>query len=94
MIAQVPEQLIAAQKAGVNALFGLLNIAYPGFEKLVDLNIQAATTSLAENKAVLSESVSATDAQSLLELRMRQSEAANAKAQAYWRHVSEIVTET
>jgi phasin family protein len=94
MIAQVPEQLIAAQKAGVDALFGFLNTTYPGFEKLVDLNVQAAKTSLAENQAVLSEAVSVKDAQSLLELQMRQNEAANAKAQAYWRHVNEIVIET
>jgi phasin family protein len=94
MIAEVPEQLIAAQKAGVDALFGFLNTVYPGFEKLVDLNLQTAKTSLAENEAFLAGAVSGKDAQSLLELQTRQNEAANAKAQAYWRHVNEIVTET
>ena len=94
MIAQVPEQFIAAQKAGMDALFGFLNTAYPGFEKLLDLNIQAARASISENQAVLSEAVSAKDSQSLLELQTRQNEATTEKAQAYWRHVNEIVTET
>jgi phasin family protein len=94
MIAQVPEQFVAAQKSGIDALFGFLNAAYPGAEKLVDLNVQAAKASLAENHAVLSEAVSAKDPQALLELQRRQTALTNEKAQAYWRHVNEIVTET
>ena len=94
MVAQVPEEFIAVQKAGFDAVFGFLNTAYPGFEKLVDLNIQAARASLSKNQAVLFEAVSANDAESLLELQTRQNEAITEKAQAYWRHVNEIVTET
>jgi phasin family protein len=94
MIAPVPEQFVAAQKAGVDALFGSLNAAFPGVEKLVDLNVRAAKASLAENHAVLSEAVSANERQALLELQRRQTALANEKAQAYWRHVNEIVTET
>jgi phasin family protein len=94
MNTQVPEQLVTAQKASFEALYGLANTAFEGFEKLVELNVQATKASIAENQAVASEAVSAKESQSLFELQSRRSQATTQEAQAYWRHVNEIVTET
>ena len=96
MNTQVPEQIVAAQKVGVEALYGFFNTAFEGFEKLVALNLQAAKASILENEAVASEAFarSAKDPQSFFELQSRQSQATTKKAQAYWQHLNEIATET
>jgi phasin family protein len=96
MNTQVPDQVAAAQKFGVDALYGFLNTGFEAYEKLVALNLQAAKTSILENEAVASEALalSARDPQSFFELQSRQSQAATKKAQAYWQHVNEIATET
>ena len=93
---QVPEQVGAAQKGGVEALYGFFNTGFEAYEKLVALNLQATKASILENEALASEAValSARDPQSFFELQSRQSQAATKKAQAYWQHVNEIATET
>ena len=95
MNTQAPEQIVAAQKVGVEALYGFFNTALEGYEKLVALNLQAAKASILENEAVASEALarSAKDPQSFFELQSQQSQATT-KAQAYWHHVNEIATET
>ena len=95
MNTQAPEQIVAAQKVGVEALYGLFNTALEGYEKLAALNLQAAKASILENEAVASEALarSAKDPQSFFELQSQQSQATT-KAQAYWHHVNEIATET
>src|ERR1700761_1152960 len=96
MNTQVPEQVAAAQKVGVEALYGFLNTGFEAYEKLVALNLQAVKASILENEAVASEALalSARDPQSFFELQCRQSQAVTKKAQAYWQHVNEIATET
>jgi len=96
MNTQVPEQVAAAQKVGVEALYGFLNTGFEAYEKLVALNLQAAKASILENEAVASEALalSARYPQSFFELQCRQSQAVTKKAQAYWQHVNEIATET
>jgi phasin family protein len=89
-----PQQFVDAQKAGVAAAYGLLETVFNGFEKLGDLNIQAAKTALAENQAVASQAVSVQAPQSLFELQARQAQASAEKMQAYLRHVNDIVVET
>ena len=42
------EQVIAANKANVETLFGLTNKAFEGVEKLVELNLQVAKSTLTE----------------------------------------------
>jgi hypothetical protein len=42
------EQVLAAQKANVETLFGLTGKAFEGVEKLVELNLQVAKTALGE----------------------------------------------
>ena len=51
-----PEQIVAAQKASVETLFGLTSKAFEGVEKLVELNVTAS-------KAALSEAAALPDAQ-------------------------------
>jgi phasin family protein len=96
MNTQAPEQIVAAQKVAVEALYGFFSIAFQGYEKLVALNLQAAKASILENEVVASEALarSAKDPQSFFELQSRQSQATTTKAQAYWHHANEIATET
>src|ERR1700681_3479811 len=89
-----PEQYVAAQKAGVTALYGVLESGFRGFEKLANLNLQAAKATVTEHEAVASEAVAKQSPQAFLELQTRQAQASVEKVQAYWRHVNEIVTET
>jgi phasin family protein len=89
-----PEQFVAAQKAGVVAAFGILESGFKGFEKLVELNLQATKSALAETQAVVSEAVSTQAPQSFFELLARQSPAAAEKLQAYFGHANEIVADT
>ena len=42
------EQLLAAQKANVETLFGLTAKAFEGVEKLIELNVTASKAALAE----------------------------------------------
>jgi phasin family protein len=96
MNTQAPEQIVAAQKVAVDALYGFFNTALEGYEKLAALNLQAAKASILENEVVTSEALarSAKDPQSFFELQSRQSQATTTKVQAYWHHVNEISTET
>jgi phasin family protein len=96
MNTQAPEQIVAAQKVAVEALYGFFNTALEGYEKLVALNLQAAKASLLENEVIATEALSrsAKDPQSFFELQSRQSQATTTKAQAYWHHVNEIAMET
>lgn len=43
------EQIVAAQKANIETLFGLTQKAFEGVEKLVDLNVQATKAALSES---------------------------------------------
>jgi phasin family protein len=96
MNTRLPEQIVAAQKVGLETLYGFFNTAFEGYEKLIALNLQAAKASILENEAVASEALafSAKDPKSFFELQSRQSQATTKKAQAYWHHVNEIATET
>jgi phasin family protein len=86
-----PEQLFATQKAAFDTLFGLTFKAFEGFEKLVELNLQVVKSTLAENQEVVGKALSAKDSQGFFAL---QTPASGEKLQSYWRHVSEIVTNT
>jgi hypothetical protein len=62
------EQILAAQKASVDTLFGLTNKAFAGVEKLVELNIQASKAALNEASDNAKATLSVKDAQELLPL--------------------------
>ena len=89
-----PEQVLASQKANLETLFGLTSKAFESVEKLVDLNMTASKTALAEaadsTKAVLS----AKDAQELLALQSTLFQPLAEKTASYSRHLYEIATST
>ena len=89
-----PEQLLAAQKANLETLFGLTNKAFEGVEKLVELNLQVARTALGEAAETASAALSVKDAQELLALQAGLLQPVAEKAAAYGRHVYDIAAAT
>jgi phasin family protein len=89
-----PEQMMAAQKANVEILFGLTEKAFAGVEKLVELNLQVAKTAMAEVADTTKAAMSVKDAQELLALQQALLQPAAEKAAAYGRHVYDITTAT
>jgi phasin family protein len=88
------EQFLAAQKASLETLFGLTAKAFEGVEKLVELNLQVAKTSLAEVAESTQAALSVKDAQELLSLQAGMLQPAAEKAAAYSRHLYDIVAGT
>jgi phasin family protein len=88
------EQIVAAQKANLETLFGLTEKAYAGVEKLVELNLQVAKTVLAEASENTQAALSVKDAQELLALQQAMLQPAAEKAAAYSRRVYEIAAAT
>ena len=84
------DQLLAAQKANVETLFGLTTKAFEGVEKLVELNLQVAKTALGEAAANTQAALSAKDAQEFLALQAGLLQPAAEKAAAYSRHLYDI----
>jgi len=85
------EQFVAAQKASLETLFGLTHKAFESVEKLVELNIQVAKTTLNEMAESTHAAMSVKDAQELMNLQAGMLQPAAEKAVAYSRHVYEIV---
>ena len=85
------DQFVAAQKATLETLFGLTAKAFEGVEKLVELNMQVAKTSLTEAAETAHAALSIKDAQELLALQAGLLQPAAEKAAAYSRHVYDIV---
>lgn len=88
------EQVLAAQKANVETLFGLTNKAFEGVEKLVELNLQVAKASLGEVAESTKAALSVKDAQELLNLQAGLLQPAAEKAAAYSRHLYDIAAST
>jgi phasin family protein len=88
------EQMMAAQKANVETLFGLTNKAFEGIEKLVELNLQVARTALVEVAETTQAALSVKDAQELMALQASLLQPAAEKAAAYSRHVYDIAAGT
>jgi phasin family protein len=88
------EQLIAAQKANVETLFGLTNKAFEGVEKLVELNLQVAKAALGEAGDTARAALSVKDAQELMALQASLLQPTAEKAAAYSRHVYDIAAST
>lgn len=88
------EQMIAAHKANVETLFDLTNKAFEGVEKLVELNLQVARTSLTEAFDTTKALLSARDAQELMTLQTTLLQPGAEKAAAYSRHLYDIAAGT
>ncbi len=85
------DQFIAAQKASMDTLFGLTHKAFESVEKLVELNMQVARTTLTEASETAHAAMSVKDAQELMALQTSLLQPAAEKAAAYSRHVYDIV---
>lgn len=88
------EQLMTAQKANVETLFGLTNKAFEGMEKLVELNMQVVKAAFGEAGDTARAAMSVKDAQELLALQAGLLQPTAEKAAAYGRHVYEIAAAT
>ena len=88
------EQLLAAQKANVETLFGLTTKAFEGVEKLVELNLTASKAALAEASDTTQAIMGVKDAQELLALQAALFQPLAEKTAAYSRHLYDIATGT
>jgi len=89
-----PEQLAATQKTNMEKLYGLTAKAFEGVEKLIDLNVNAAKTALAESAGQAQAMLSAKDAQELLALQASMFQPLAEKTAAYSRHLYDIASAT
>ncbi|MDX9968716.1 MAG: TIGR01841 family phasin [Hydrogenophaga sp.] len=88
------EQIVAAQKANIETLFGLTQKAFEGVEKLVELNVQATKAALAESANNAQALLSVKDAQELLTLQAGLFQPLAEKTVAYSRHLYDIASGT
>ena len=86
------EQIMAAQKANVETLFGLTTKAFAGVEKLVELNIQASKAALTEASDNTKAAFSVKDAQELLALQAGLFQPLAEKTASYSRHLYDIAS--
>jgi phasin family protein len=84
------EQVLAAQKAHLDTLFGLTTKAFEGVEKLVELNLAASKAAMAESAAHTQASLGVKDVQELLALQASFFQPLAEKAAAYSRHLYDI----
>ncbi len=88
------EQIVAAQKANIETLFGLTQKAFEGVEKLVELNVQATKAALSESANSAQALLSVKDAQELLALQANLMQPLAEKTVAYSRHLYDIASGT
>ncbi len=85
-----PEQIFAAQKHNVAAFFGMGAKAFEGVEKLTELHLQLAKTTLTEAAETTSALMSVKDMQEFVALQTSLLQPTGEKAAAYARHVADI----
>ncbi len=88
------EQIVAANKANLETLFGLSNKAFEGVEKLVELNLQVAKAALGEAADNARAALAVKDVQELLALQAGMLQPSAEKAAAYSRHLYDILAAT
>ena len=88
------EQIVAAQKANIETIFGLTQKAFEGMEKLVELNVQATKAALSESANSAQAMMSVKDAQELLTLQANLMQPLAEKTVAYSRHLYDIAAGT
>jgi len=88
------DQILAAQKANLQTLFGLTQKAFEGVEKLVELNVQATKAAMNESASNTQAVMSVKDAQELLALQASLMQPLAEKTVAYSRHLYDIASGT
>lgn len=89
-----PECFTAAQKANLDALFGLANLMVEGLQKLVELNLQVARSNLAEGRENVLAALQTKDAQELVALQTRLAQPGIETIRSYTRELFAIATDT
>lgn len=93
-----PEQLSAATKANFDAQLALFTSltgkAFEGVEKFIELNLNAAKSSLEESSAATKQLLAAKDPQEFFNLSAAQAQPTAEKVLAYSRHLSNIASNT
>ena len=89
-----PEQVLAANKANLETLVGLTNKAFSGVEQLIELNLAAAKSTLADSQKQTHAALSVKDAQELLAFQASLFQPLAEKAVAYNRHLADIASGT
>ncbi|MNQ13943.1 Phasin protein [compost metagenome] len=93
-MALTADQILAAQKANLETLFGLTTKAFEGVEKLVELNVTASKAALTEAQSTVQAALSVKDAQELLTLQASLFQPLAEKTAAYSRHLYDIAQGT
>jgi phasin family protein len=88
------EQILAAQKANVETLFGLTSKAFEGVEKLIELNVTATKLAMQEAAESTQSMLGVKDAQELLALQAALFQPLAEKTAAYSRHLYDITAST
>jgi len=88
------DQILASQKASLETLFGLTSKAFEGVEKLVELNMTASKTAMAEAAGTTQAMLSVKDAQELLAMQASLFQPLAEKTAAYSRHLYDIASGT
>ena len=91
-MALTADQILAAQKANLETLFGLTTKAFEGVEKLVELNVTASKAALAEAAGTAQAALNVKDAQELLTLQASLFQPLAEKTAAYSRHLYDIAS--
>jgi phasin family protein len=86
------EQMMAAQKANVEMLFGLTTKAFESMEKLVELNVTASRAALSDANDHTQSMLSVKDAQELMALQAGMMQPLAEKTAAYSRHLYDIAS--
>src|SRR5262245_22518864 len=93
-MALTADQLIAAQKANLETLFGLTTKAFEGVEKIVELNVTASKAALTEAASTAQAALEVKDVQELLALQASLFQPLAEKTASYSRHLYEIAQGT
>lgn len=89
-----PEQYMKAQLVGLDAMVGLTNKAFEGFEKLMELNLQAMKTTLAQTREGAMKAMSVQNPQEFVELQFQLFQPIADNASEYRRRLQEILATT
>src|SRR5882672_8059912 len=89
-----PEQIAAANKAGVEAVLGLAHSQFAAFERLSALNFNATKAAFDESIAHAKALLTAKDPQELANLNTTAAQPALEKAIAYSRSVYELASQS
>ena len=93
-MALTADQIIAAQKANLETLFGLTTKAFEGVEKIVELNVTASKAALTEAASTAQAALEVKDVQELLALQAALFQPLAEKTAAYSRHLYDIASST